>query len=113
MAVTLKKLFAITELGVTAAEIFDLNETTNSILENLVVMVSNDTASAVTVNGHVVASGGAASASNKVIPTKTVPANDYILVSIPVMSNTDELHMSASVTPGVTVSHESGMPKAP
>lgn len=113
MPVTLTKLFSTKVLTTSTAKIFSLSEGQNAILENLVVLVANDTASAVDIDGHVFASGGTASADNKVIPTKSIPAHDYALLSIPVMSNGDELHMKASATPGVTVSHESGMPKNP
>lgn len=117
MAVTYKKLFEPTILTTSAATVFTLNAaagaTTSTILENLVIRCVNYTGSPVTVSGYAIASGGSASDDEYFAAGVTVPANDYILLTVPVMAFGGFIQMLCSAATSVTVHHESGLPKTP
>lgn len=110
MAVTLKKLFEPTLLTNSLATVFTLNEG-QSIVENMVVRLTNTTASSETVTGHLVPDGGTASDTNKIF-SADVPANDFVLVTIPVMKKSDFIQFQQANTGTiVNIQHESGLPK--
>lgn len=113
MAITLKKLFAPTLLTNTLATIYTLSESTNAIVENMVVRLTNTTASGEVVTGNCVPSGGSASDTNEIF-NATVPANDFVLVTIPVMSDGDFIRFKQTNSGTIiNIQHESGLPKEP
>jgi ABC-type transport system involved in Fe-S cluster assembly fused permease/ATPase subunit len=117
MSVTYKKLFEPTILTTSAATIFTLNSSAgavdSTILENLVLRVMNYTAGAITVSGYAIASGGTASDDEYFCKAMSIPANDYALVTVPVMAFGGFIQMLASSNTSITVHHESGLPKTP
>ena len=113
MAVSLKKLFAPTLLTNSLATIYTLSESNTTIIENMVVRLTNTTGTAETVTGHAVPSGGSASDTNEIF-NASVPANDFVLVTIPVMENGDFIQFSQTNSGTiVNIQHESGLPKTP
>ena len=117
MSVAYKKLFEPTILTTSAATIFTLNAsagaTSTTILENLVLRVVNYTATPTTVTGYAIASGGSASNDEIFCSALAVPANDYVLVTVPVMAFGGFIQMLAADATTITVHHESGLPKTP
>lgn len=115
--VSLKKLFQPTILTTSAATIFTLNAAagagTTTIIENLVLRVMNYTAGSITVTGYAVASGDTASDAEYFCKDMSIAANDYSLVTVPVMDYNGFIQMMASANTSITVHHESGMPKTP
>lgn len=115
--ITLKKLFEPTILTTSAATIFTLNTAsgagTTTILENLVLRVVNYTAGSITVSGYAVASGDTASDADYFCKDLSIAANDYSLVTVPVMAYNGFIQMLASAGTSITVHHESGLPKTP
>lgn len=113
MAISLKKLFEPAELTTSLATYYTLSEATTTVLENLVVRLVNHTGSAVTVDANNVPLSGSAGGTNVILSAASIPANDFILVSVPVMKYGDFIQVKASAGTSVTIHHESGMPKTP
>ena len=113
MAIAIKKLFEPSELGIALGSIYILVEGSNSVLENLVIRLVNHTGTAETVTGNLIPSGGTATDANIILSAKSVPANDYLLITVPTMKNGDELQLLAGLANTITIHHESGMPKIP
>lgn len=113
MSISLKKLFQPVALTSSLDTIYTLSEATNTILENMVVRLTNTTGSAETVEAHAVPSGGTASATNKIY-NASIPANDYVLVTIPVLKNADFIQFKQTNAGAIiNIQHESGLPKTP
>lgn len=117
MPVSYRKLFEPTILTTSATTLFTLDANSgavnNTVLENLVLRIMNYSASPVTVSGYAIANGGAASDDEYFVKDATVPANDYLLVTVPVMAFGGFIQMLASAATSITVHHESGLPKTP
>jgi hypothetical protein len=113
MAISLKKLFEPTLLTASNATIYTVDEATTTIIENLVVRLTNTTASPETVTGYAVPSGDSASTTNRIF-NKAVPANDFTLVTVPTLKNGDFIQFAQSGgTTIVNIQHESGLTKTP
>lgn len=113
MSISLKKLFEPTALTDSLATIYTLGEATNTIVENMVVRLSNTTGSPETVEANAVPFGDTAAAVNKIY-NAAIPANDYVLVSVPVLKNGDFIQFKQTNTGSiVNIQHESGLPKTP
>lgn len=84
----------------TADDIFTLAA---GILRNMVVLISNDTASPVTLQGWVIPSGGSAAAANKFIATESIAANTSMQFGIPKMITGDKLTLQAGTASALTV----------
>lgn len=113
MSIALEKLFAPTLLTNTLSEIYSVGSPSNAIVENLVVRITNVTGTAETATGHCIPSGGSATDTNKVF-NASVPANDYVLVTIPVMEYGDSIEFKQTNSGTIlNIQHESGLPKFP
>lgn len=113
MAISLKKLFEPTALTASNATIYTVDEATTTIIENLVVRLTNTTGTPETVTGYAVPSGDTASTTNQIF-NQAVPANDFTLVTIPTLKNGDFVQFAQSGGATiVNVQHESGLPKTP
>lgn len=113
MPVALSKLFVPTLLTNALATIYTVAGPSTTIVENLVVRVTNTSASAETVTGNAVPSGGSASDTNEICNV-SVPANDYLLITIPVLSYGDFVQFKQANSGTIcNIQHESGLPKYP
>lgn len=108
MAITLSKLFEPTLLTSSAATIYTVTGATNVIVENLVLRLTNTTGTGETCTINT----GTASTTNQIFNAE-VPANDFVLVSVPVLklSNIVQAKQTNSGTI-VNIQHESGLPKS-
>lgn len=111
MPIVTKKLFPPQQLGVDLADVFSLSEGGNAIIENMVIRAVNTTGSAVSIDAQAIPASGSAAEANKILSGLTIPANDYELITIPVMANGDKLQMAAGAATSISIHHESGMPK--
>jgi hypothetical protein len=113
MAISLKKLFEPTALTASNATIYTADGATTTIIENLVVRLTNTTASPETVTGYAVPSGDTAGDTNRIF-NKAVEGDDFTLVTIPVLKNGDFIQFAQSAGGAiVNIQHESGLPKTP
>ena len=112
--IVLSKLFEPALLTSSLATIYTLTSVpTNTVIENLVVRLTNVTGAGETVTGNVVPLSGSASTTNQIF-SAAVPANDYTLVTIPVMKYGDFIQFKqTSGGTVVNIQHESGLPKYP
>lgn len=113
MAISLKKLFEPAQLTTSLVTYYTLAEASTTVLENLVIRLVNTTASAVTIDANVVPEAGSASNTNAIVSQASIPARDFLLVSVPAMKYGDFLQAKASAGTAVSIHHESGMPKTP
>jgi hypothetical protein len=113
MAISLTKLFEPTLLTASNATIYTVAGATTTIIENLVVRLTNTTGTPETVTGYAIPSGDTASDTNKIY-SGAIPANDFVLVTIPVLKNADFIQFAQSGgTTIVNIQHESGLTKTP
>lgn len=113
MPIALSKLFVPTLLTSSLATTYTVAGTSTTIIENLVVRVTNTTGTAETVTGNAVPSGGSASDTNEICNV-SVPANDYLLITIPVLAFGDFIQFKQTNAGTIcNIQHESGLPKYP
>ena len=109
MSITLKKLFEPTLLTSSYATIYTVAEATTSIIENMVVRLKNTTGT----GEQCFITTGTASDTNEIY-SGTVPAEDFVLVTIPVLANGNLIQAKqTSAGTVVNIQHESGLPKTP
>jgi basic membrane lipoprotein Med (substrate-binding protein (PBP1-ABC) superfamily) len=112
MAFSVAKLFSITDLTATNATIYTVpSSPTTTILTGAVFRLTNVTAGAITVNMHIIDSGGSADTTNyndALLKDYSVSANSTVEISIPQMSAGDFIQMLASAANSVNVAPVSG-----
>lgn len=107
MPIDIRKLWEPVLLTDTLQTIYTVQSGTNSIIENLVVRLTNTTGTAETVTGH----SGAGTTTNQIF-NGSIPPNDFVLVSVPVLSNGDSIQFKQTNTGTIiNIQHESGLPK--
>lgn len=73
--------------------------------------IANTNGAAVTADIHLVPSGGSATATNLVIPTVSIPANDTLIVdAVLILFNGDTLQGKASTTGVIFTGHAENHP---
>jgi len=112
MAFDVAKLFSITDLTTSNVTIYTVPTLpTSTILSGAVFRLSNVTAGAITVNMHVIDSGGSADTTNyndAVLRDYSISANQTVEISIPQMGAGDFIQMLASANNSVNVSPVAG-----
>jgi hypothetical protein len=109
MAITYISFFAPTVLTTSAATLFTVPATpTSTLLRGGRVRFTNTTAGAVTVTAYAVPSAGTAAAGNAIISGKSIAANDYIDVDLPLMGPSAFLQALASANTSITAHMISG-----
>ncbi len=112
MAFDVAKLFSITDLTTSNVTIYTVpSSPTTTVLTGAVFRLSNVTAGAITVNMHVIDSGGSADTTNyndALLKDYSVPANSTVEISIPVMVAGDFIQMLASALNSVNVAPVAG-----
>lgn len=79
-----------------------------SILRNGRVRFSNTTAGAVTIKAWGVPAAGAAGDTNVILPTVSIPANDYIDFDVPILAAGAFMQAQAGAATSITASHVDG-----
>lgn len=87
MSITYSNFFAPTVLTTSAATLGSAvpSTPTSSLLRGGRIRFTNTTAGAVTVTAYAVPSAGTAAAGNAFVSAKSVAANDYLDVDVPIM----------------------------
>ena len=100
-ALSYSRLFASKQINNAADDlIFTLSA---GVLRNLVILVSNTTAGAVTLDGWVVPTAGSTGASNKFMEDYSISANTPVEIAVPKMVAGDSLYLRASAATSLTV----------
>lgn len=81
-------------------DIFTLNQ---GLLRNLVILISNNTASPVTLDGWVIPSAGSAAAANQFLDDYSIGAKTHIEIAVPKMITGDKLTLQAGTASALTV----------
>jgi hypothetical protein len=109
MTITYDKFFAPVVLGTAAVTLFTVPALPASTLLRAGRMrFTNTTASPITATGYVVPPLGTAADSNAFVKAKSVPANDFLDVDVPIMPAGAFLQALAGAATGVTVHMLSG-----
>ena len=111
MTISYSNFFVPTVLTTTAATLFTVGATSapaSTLLRGGRIRFTNTTASPVTVTAYVVPSAGTAAAGNAFVSGKTIAANDYIDVDVPVMPNLAFLQALAGAATSITAHMISG-----
>lgn len=86
MAIAYTNFFAPTVLGVAAATLYTVPVTPlSNLLRGGRMRLTNTTAGAVTVTLYAVPFAGSAAVSNAFVSAKSIAANDYLDVDVPIM----------------------------
>jgi len=88
---------------VVAATPDDLFTLSAGVLRNMVLLLSNNSASPVVVSGWLIPSGGSAATGNKFIPDDSIEANSSLQVGVPKMIAGDKLTLQAGTADVLTV----------
>lgn len=105
MTINISQLFAPAQLGTSLATYLTIPSTpASNTLMNGRVRFTNTTSGAVTVTAHAVESGGSASDSNAICKDKSIPANDFTDIDLPLMGIGDFFQAKAGAATSITVS---------
>jgi hypothetical protein len=110
MTITYSAFFAPTVLGTTAATLGSAvpSSPTTTLLRGGRIRMTNTTAAAVTATLYAVPFGGTASASNAFFSGKSINANDFIDVDVPIMPAGSFIQALAGTATAITAHMISG-----
>lgn len=109
MTISYSNFFAPTVLTTSAATLYTVPATpTTSLLRGGRIRLTNTTAGAVTATLYAVPSGGAAAAGNAFVSAKSIAANDYLDVDVPIMPAGAFIQGLASAGTSITAHMVSG-----
>jgi len=98
---TPKKLY-VGQPATTITTLYTVPASTTTIAKNIIL--ANTTATDATIDVHFVPNAGAAGATNKIIPTYTVPTNDSIVVDMAgVLETGDTIQALQATASAITV----------
>ncbi len=109
MSIQYSQFFAPTVLTTSAATLFTVPASpTSTLLRGGRMRFTNTTAGAIQVTAYNVPAAGAAADGNAFVKGKTLAANDYLDIDLPIMAPGAFLQALASANTSVTVSMLSG-----
>jgi hypothetical protein len=109
MALTISQLFAPVQLGNADAVLFTMPSTPSTLVcQNMRVRLTNTDTSPRTVTLNVDAAATGSGVANRCLSAKSIAANDYLDVDIPVMKAGDTLRGLADTAAKVTMHQLSG-----
>lgn len=109
ISITYSKFFNPTVLTTTAATLFTVPAVPDtSLLRGGRVRFTNTTAGAVTVTAYAVPEAGTAADGNTIVKAKSIAANDYLDIDLPLMPKGAFLQALASANTSVTAHAISG-----
>ncbi|NOV28011.1 hypothetical protein E5S69_31490 [Cupriavidus necator] len=109
MAITYIKAFQPVVLGTSLSSLYVVPvQPTTNLLRGGRIRLSNTTSGAVQVSLHAVPVGGSASDGNKFLPSKSIPANDYMDVDVPAMQAGDFIQAIAGAASSITAEWMAG-----
>ena len=109
MTITYSKAFEPTVLTTSAATLFTVATLpTSNLLRGGRVRFSNTTAGPITVTAYAVPLSGTAAVGNAITSAKSIAANDYLDIDLPVMKAGDFFQALASANTSITAHYLSG-----
>lgn len=109
MSITYSQFMAPTVLTTSAATLFTVPSVpASSLLRGGRIRLTNTTAGAVTVTLHGIPSGGTASDGNAFVKAKSVAANDYLDIDIPILGPGGFVQALAGAATSITAHMISG-----
>ena len=109
MTISYSSFFTPTVLGVAAATLYTVPAApATSLLRGARIRLTNTTAGPVTVTLHAVPSAGAAADGNAFLKAKSIPANDYVDVDVPIMPAGAFIQALAGAATSITAHMVSG-----
>ena len=109
MSITYSSFFPPAQLGTSAATLFTApTSPTSTLLRGGRIRFVNTTAGAVTVTAYAVPLAGTASASNAFVSGKTIAANDFLDVDVPIIGPGGFVQALASAATSITAHMISG-----
>ncbi len=109
MTITYDRFFAPTVLTTAAATLFTTPATpSTTLMRGGRMRLTNTTAGAVTVTLYAVPAAGAAAAGNAFLSAKSIAANDYLDVDVPILGPGGFVQALASANTSITAHMLSG-----
>lgn len=109
MTISYQKFFPPTVLTTTAATLMTVaNTPASTLLRGARIRLTNTTATAAAVTLYAVPNAGTAGAGNAFLMAKTIAANDYLDVDVPIMAAGDILQGLAGTASAITAHMISG-----
>lgn len=109
MSISYQKFFQPTVLGTAAATLMTVPATpATMLLRGARIRLVNTTASPVTGTLYAVPAGGTAGAGNAFLSAKTIAANDYLDIDVPIMGPGDFIQGLAGTAASLTAQAISG-----
>lgn len=109
MTISYSQFFAPTVLTTSPTTLYTMPTTpTNSLLRGGRMRFTNTSASAVTVTAYAVPAAGTAAAGNAFVSGKSIAANDYLDVDVPVMAAGGFIQALSSAGTSITAHMLSG-----
>ena len=109
MSITYSQFFAPAVLGTSAATLFTVPASpASTLLRGGRIRLTNTTALPVAVTLYAVPSGGTAAAGNAFVSAKSISANDYLDIDVPLMGPSGFVQGMAGTATSVTAHMISG-----
>lgn len=109
MTITYAKIFAPTTLPITALLLATVPlSPSTTLLRGARVRLTNTTATAASATLYAVPAGGTASPGNAFVAGKSIAANDFLDVDVPIMAAGDFLQALAGTASAITIHMISG-----
>ena len=109
MSVSYSAFFTPTVLGTSVGTLFTVPASpTSTLLRGGRMRFTNTTGAAVTVTAYAIPSGGSAADGNSFVKAKSIAANDYLDIDVPLMSPGGFVQALASAATSVTAHMLSG-----
>lgn len=109
MTIAYKKFFQPTVLGIAAATLMTVDAAPlTTLLRGARIRLTNTTGTAATATLYAVPLAGAAGVGNAFLSAKTIAANDFLDVDVPIMSAGDFIQGLAGTAASITAHMVSG-----
>ena len=109
MTISYSRFMTPTVLTAAAATMFTAQASpATTLLRGARMRFTNTTAGPVTVTAYAVPFGGAAAAGNAFVSAKTIAANDYLDVDLPILGPADFIQALAGAATSITATMISG-----
>lgn len=109
MTITYKKFFAPTVLGIAAATLMTVDAApASTLLRGARIRLTNTTSVAATATLYAVPLAGTAGVGNAFVSGKTIAANDFLDVDVPIMGAGDFIQALAGTASAITAHMVSG-----
>lgn len=102
MSISYSKFFDPVQLPGTATTLFTVPAPASTLLRGGRIRFTNTTAGAITVTAYAVPNAGSVGVANAFVSAKSIAANDYLDVDVPIMPSGATLQALASAATSIT-----------